>query len=153
MSLGNAETKSLTEMLTSRVRNVEFDKAESLDYSLITNYDGQGLCEMIKFMPNPYGVTFSHGNSIYHKYQYDEEYKRKENIIKEIILPWADSKGWVETKNRLEIHWTLEIKRPKNIEAGRKQSSSSRFSERCRYALMNFLCCCTRPCHTNNSHT
>ena len=160
MSLGNAETKSLTEMLTSRVRNIEFENAESLDYSLITNYDGQGLCERIKFNPNPCGVTFSHGNSIYHERQYHEEYisndgekKRKDNIIREIILPWADSKGWVETKDRLKIDWTLEIKRPKNIEVGRKQSSSSRFTERSRYALMNLLCCCTRPCHKNNSHT
>ena len=39
-------------MLTSRVRNVEFENAESLDYSPITNYDGQGLCERMWFMPN-----------------------------------------------------------------------------------------------------
>ena len=130
-------------MLTSRVRNIEFLNAESLDYSPITNYDGQGLCERMWFMPNI--------NEYFQ--EYNDEMKMKENIIKEIILPWADSKGWVETKDRLKIDWTLEIKRPKNINAGRKQSSSSRFTERCRYALMNLLCCCTRPCHKNNSHT
>merc|ERR1712235_95861 len=88
--------------------------------------------------------------------EYNDEMEMKENIIKEIILPWADSKGWVETKAKkrkkglMIIARAIEIKRLKNIEAGRKQSSSSRFSERCRYALMNFLCCCTRPCHKNN---
>ena len=136
-------------MLTSRVRNIEFLNAESLDYSPITNYDGQGLCERMWFMPNI--------NEYFQ--EYNDEMKMKDNIIKEIILPWADSKGWVETKEKkrkkgfMIIARAIEIKRPKNIEAGRKQSSSSRFSERCWYALMNFLCCCTRPCHTNNSHT
>ena len=77
-------------MLTSRVRNIEFLNAESLDYSPITNYDGQGLCERMWFMPNI--------NEYFQ--EYNDEMKMKDNIIKEIILPWADSKGWVETKRK-----------------------------------------------------
>ena len=62
-------------MLTSRVRNIEFLNAESLDYSPITNYNGQGLCERMWFMPNI--------NEYFQ--EYNDEMKMKENIIKELI--------------------------------------------------------------------
>jgi len=99
ITLINSEIKSLTEMLQSRVRELEFFPCRnlSLEYaSIFDNYDGQGRCERIEF----------------------QGFVSRIEVIKENLVPWTDSKGWtMMTKNRspiigeAEMEMILEIKR------------------------------------------
>jgi len=98
-SLTNSEIESLTRMLQSRVRELEFSPCRnlSLEYaSIFDNYDGQGRCERMEF----------------------QGFESRIEVIKENLVPWTDSKGWtMMTKNRspiigeAEMEMILEIKR------------------------------------------
>ena len=71
-------------MLKIRVRILQVKNPtsdEPLDYAALTNYDGQGSCEII----------FGFRNDC--------------NSFKDYLLPWADSVGWTVYKCHEEFHF------------------------------------------------
>ena len=93
--------KSLIHMFSSRVRNftwyVSVDELADIDF--LTNYDGQGHCEIMNF------IHLAH-------YLNDDEIENEDliNKNKEKLRPWIESIGWTITVNENNI----EIKRTKD---------------------------------------
>ena len=93
--------KSLIHMFSSRVRNFTWYVSvdELADFDFLTNYDGQGHCEIMNF------IHLAH-------YLNDDEIENEDliNKNKEKLRPWIESIGWTITVNENNI----EIKRTKD---------------------------------------
>jgi len=79
-------SRSMIEMLQSRVKELEFWDVKPFDYSLLATYNGQGDCKRMKFTDTQFGI----------------------NVTKENLVPWANSNGWTVT---LDERINFEIKR------------------------------------------
>ena len=69
-------------MLSSRLKTLSFCRYATMDFAVLTNYDGLGRCEKI----------------IFQLLNYDPNLQERINNIKENLEPWANLKSWSMTE-------------------------------------------------------
>jgi len=122
MDLSNDAAGSLVEMFTSRVAELEIcnDFYTTLDTSILTNYDGQGRCEIIRFKTGMGEIREFCFDEDEFRNMWKLENDEKFDLVKDNLVPWANSKGWAVTCDtydygpwKWDLEYTFEIRRKK----------------------------------------